>query len=1345
LTAAESAVVRLRAWGAGRPTAGLGLLVGADKVVTCAHVVNAALGCGLLEERQPGLEDLVQVEFPLLPNTPLRAARVVAWAAPRGRSGGGDVAGLVLSEPAPAGAAPARFTVAPPGPGMPLRAFGYPGSPERSGGMWVDAELKGVVGGGLLQVESLREQSVKAQPGYSGSPAWEHGGDEAIGLLQVAPFGDEPERDAYLLPPLAIAQVWEEPFDYLLVPDNPYRGLEPFTVEQAGMFFGRDADIAALAGRVRTQPVVVVVGPSGVGKSSLVQAGLTTQLRKEQRWSLALVQPGGDPWLQLAAALVRAQRGQLPEVTLEEARREAGRLRLEGLSPVARFLRTAGRPLLVVVDQFEELLAGGHPDQDLLELLLPTPGTADDDARLVVTLRGDFLPSLQSIPGFHRRLNERLYLLSPLTADEMRLAVTRPAAAHGVSFEPGLVDQILRDAAEGTLPLLEFTLTMLWKAQRRRTLTFSGYHEMGGVHGALEQVAEESASRLAPDAAEVLDRVLLKLVRTYGPGRALATRQRVTQASVPATEWGVLQRLADARLVLLDTDVADGKPYAELAHETLITGWKRLHELVADSFEFLTWLSWLRQRAADNELLPQERIAEARHWVQARPVDIPADLDAFIRNSETAIEARLRELREAKDQAEAAARRAEALRLAAQAELALRSGTNVPVTVALALSTESVLTEPTLPGDIALRRVLRVHPDTLVSLDHYRTVLAVAFSPDGTLLATISEDGPVQVFDARSGQVLARLDHPPGEQVLAVAFSPYGTHVATGSDDGWVRVFSAEAPEERARLEHGEPVLAVAFSPDGSRVFTGSDHGGTRVLNAETWKELTRLSHGSERVRAVAFSPDGSRVVTASDAGETLVFDAESGRILTQLNHGGERVWDAAFSPDGTRIATGSDDGWARVFDAESGRELARLRHSGESVEAVAFSPDGTRIATGSDHGSARVFDAESGQMLARLDHDGPVRTVAFSPDGSRVATGSADESARIFHTDPESEQLVRLNDHDERVWALGFSPDATRVATGTMQGLVRVFDARSGHLLARLDNDARVRAVAFSPDGTRIATGSDHGWAGVFDAESGRELTRLDHHGDWVTAVAFSPDGTRVATGTVQGSARVFDAERGRELTRLEHDTRVRAVAFSADGSQVATGSDGGWARVFDAESGRELTRLDHGDAEVWAVAFSPRGTRLATGTLQGLALVFDTGTWGELARLEHDEPVQAVAFNPDGTKLATGSAERSARVFDADTWQELARLEHQEEVLEVKFSQDGTTLATGSRDGLIRTFAVTPDLLLKHAYRVMSRPLEDTELRRYSLSPECLHLARWNREHPTAQAEQSAHHDAW
>ena len=608
------------------------------------------------------------VEFPLLPTTPVRLARVVTWVPPpRTGAGAGDVAGLMLTEEAPVGAAPARFAAAAAEPGARLRVFGYPGSPAREAGMWVEVDLKGEVGGLMIQVESRSDQTVKAQPGYSGSPVWDHSPGEAVGLLHAAPFADESERDAYLLPPLAVAQAWEQQFDYLLVPENPYRGLEPFTAEHAAVFFGRDADIEALTALVGNQPVVVVVGPSGVGKSSLVRAGLIPALQQHQPWSVALVRPGQDPWLRLAAGLLHAQHGPEAQVTLEQSRRESDQLHADGFAPLARFLRSENRPLLVVVDQLEELLAAdANPDQDLLDLLLPQPDDTEGAARIVLTLRADFQPVLQSIPGFHTRLNERLYLLSPLTSEQMRQVVERPAAARGVRFEQGLAEQILADAERGSLPVLEFTLTKLWETQHHKTLTFQGYHQMGGVRGALDGFADEKTAQLTDAAAHLLDQVLLRLVRTPVDSANLATRQRVFQSGASSAEWQVVRRLADARLVTLGTEPADHEPYAELAHESLIPAWQRLNDLVAENTEFLSWLARVEQRAAEEDPLPEARIAEARHWLDLRPDSIPNTVKTFIKDSETAAEARLRELRDARD-------RAEALRLAADAELALRS------------------------------------------------------------------------------------------------------------------------------------------------------------------------------------------------------------------------------------------------------------------------------------------------------------------------------------------------------------------------------------------------------------------------------------------------------------------------------------------------------------------------------------------------------------------------------------------------------------------------------------------------------------------------------------------------
>ena len=1383
MASTEAAVVRLVGWSAGRTTAGLGLLVDSGRVVTCAHVVNAALGRGQREQERPGESDLVQAEFPLLPGRPVRLARVVAWVPPPGRDGGGDVAGLELREAAPAGAAPARFAVAPPQPGTVLRAFGYPAEPARGGGMWVDVGLKGAVGGQLLQVESLTGQTVKAQPGYSGTPAWIPGTGEAAGLLQAAPFADEPERDAYLLPPMAIAQAWEEQFGYLLVPENPYRGLEPFTASHAAMFFGRDADIASLTSRVRRRPVTVVAGPSGAGKSSLLRAGLLPALERERRWSVALARPGADPWPRLAAALLRAQHGQQVTVTLEESQREVARLRREGLGPAARFLRSQDRPLLIVVDQFEELLASSPLDQDLLDLLLPSPEAADEAARIILALRSDFLPSLQSVPGFHTRLNERLYLLSPMTSDQTRLAVTCPAKALGVGFEQLLVDQILEDAAGGSLPLLEFTLTKLWETQHHKTLTFTGYRQMGGVHGALDQFAGESAALLTHAAPGALDRLLLKLVRTHGPAPGLTTRQRVFQEDLAAAEWEVLRSLADARLVVMDTDPADGRPHAELVHDSLINSWGRLRDLMADNADFLTWLARVRQRAAEGDPLPEARIAEARDWLDTRPGDVPDDIRRFITSSETAAEVSLRELRDARD-------RAEALRLAAAAELALRTARS-PITVALALGMESILTKPTVEGDVALRHVLRLHLRTLAGHDygdpveavafspdgvrvaiargrfaqvfetatgtqvsrlhHHDSVMAVEFSPDGTWVATASRDRSARVFEAATGTEVSRLDHD--DQVWAAAFSPDGTLVATASDDGSARVFEAAAGTEVSRLDHDHPVRAVAFSPDGARVATASRKritgscGSVRVFEAASGTEVSRLDH-DDGVKAVAFSPDGTLVATASgrlypgpEFGSARVFEAATGTDVSRLDHD-HPVNAVAFSPDGARVATASEDFTARVFDAATGTELLRLNHD-HQVNAVAFSPDGTRVATASGEsivgsgGSARVFEAATGTEVSRLDYAHQVVAVAFSPDGTWLATASGYvESGSVRVLEAGTAELSRLN-HDEAVGAVAFSPDGTWVATASEDFTARVFEAATGTEVSRLNHDDPARAVAFSPDGTMVATASTDGSTRVFEAATGTEISRLDHD-NAVNAVAFSPDGTMVATASTDGSARVFEAATGTELSRVDHDDQVWAVAFSPDGTMVATasgepdpGNRRGSARVFEAATGTELSRVDH-DTPVGAVAFSPDGTRVATASgfliFGGSARVIEAATGTELCRVDHDGRVKGVAFSPDGTLVATASEDSTARVFEAATGSELSRVDHDNAVNAVAFSPDGTMVATASTDRSARVFEATPAMLVRRAADVMSRPLNPAELRRYILRPDCLHVEEWN-----------------
>ena len=1347
--------------------AGTGFAVSKRLLVTCFHVVQPELG-----EPPP---ETVNVVFHATGDRRRTRVRAKATVVPESWRGceAEDVAFLRVDQ------VPDQVKVLPLGSADgvdrdEVGAFGYPetGEIEGIGGTGHVVRQVRASGRPLLQLDSTEITS-----GFSGGPLWDRQKRRVIGMVTSIAKPDRYGKlgeTAFATPTEVLQEICPalEPSDVC-----PYVGLESFGKENADFFFGRDELVKKLVSRLGAdQRFLALLGPSGSGKSSVIAAGLIPRLEAggltgSRSWGYVTIRPGANPFESVPFT-------------------EFGDKSLAG--SFGQWMRALGYSRgVLVIDQFEELLmltpAGLRADfvAQLVDLLDgPLPVT------VVLVMRNDFYGRLDDgAPALLRWMQEEqgqgpLNIL-PLERDELDQIIRKPAEEVGLDFEEGLLEMILDEAtevrAEGgairstILPLVEFALTKTWElwkqSYRQGELTHQAYRDSGGISGAIAQWAESVYHGLDDQKRPIAKSIFLDLVHVADEEEMSDIRQRKDLSSLcPAIEdrasvEEVVNMLAAKRLVITDERLVitgERRASVELVHDALIWEWGPLHRWISEERPFRRWLqemepalrSWAdyvrRDRGGEKpDWLRGQRLVEAERWRESRGTVMSPDLRDLIKDSR----------RVWNEEAERK-RQAEALRLATHSELAMHATHPAPV-VALALAVESVLTEPTVQGDIAIRRVLRLHPRTLARFDHDRRVTSVAFSLDGTRLATGSTDSHVRVFDLATGAKLVQLRHDG--PVTAVAFSPDGAQVATGSDDHFARVFDAATGAELARFGHDRPVEAVQFSPDGTRVATGSDDHFARVFDMVTGAELARLDHDGP-VYAVAFSPDGARVATGSDDHFARVFDMVTGAELARLDHDGP-VTAVAFSPDGTRVATGSEDRCARVFDAATGAVKARLQHD-HGVYAVAFGPDGRRVATGSSDHSARVFDAVTGAELARLEHDGPVYAVAFGPDGTRVATGSEDHSARVF--DPATgAELARL-DHDGPVAAVAFSPDGTRVATGSTDNHARVFNAATGAVKACLEHGHGVYAVAFSPDGTAVATGSWDGSARVFNAATGKERARLNHGGP-VHAVAFSPDGAWVATGSDDQSARVFDAGTGKERARLNHDGPVRTVAFSLDGAWVVTGSEDGSARVFDAATGAVKARLEHGNG-VYAVAFSPDGTRVATGSDDGSARVFDPATGAELARLDHDGEVTAVAFSPDsawvatgsedqsarvfnavtgevkarldhdgevtavafsrdGTRVATGSEDRCARVFKAATGAELARLDHDGEVTAVAFSPDGDWVITGSTDKTARVFEAAPGPLVQRALHAMDRPLNPAELCRYSLPPDCQHIRRWNR----------------
>ena len=624
--------------------AGAGFLVAERRVLTCAHVVAQALGLSLDLPEVPQVQ--VQLDLPLIALGRTLNARIVCWQPPRS-DGGADLAGLELEGSLPTGAQPARLVKADDLWGHPFRVLGFPAGHDD--GVWATGILRGRQATGWVQIEDVKESGYRVQPGFSGTPVWDEELDGVAGMTVAAESRPE-VKAAFIIPADVLVKAWPELGEWTS-PPCPYRGLFAFREQDAPLFFGREAFVHRLIEAVQRKPLVAVIGPSGCGKSSAVLAGLLPRLRREADWLIISFRPGARPFQALAAALVPMLEPHMSETErLIEIRRlaeawERGDLSLSEV--VARILQKSpeAHRLLLVVDQFEELYtlcADPEMRRRFADRLLEAvqAGRKDShlpDVTLVLTLRADFMGNALTYRPLADALQDANHVLGPMTRQELRQAIESPAAKQGMPFEPGLVERILDDVGSepGHLALLEFALTSLWK-QSSGQLTHVAYEAIGRVQGALTRYADGEFEGLNPAEQDTARRVFMQMVR---PGEGVQdTRRLATRAELGEDGWRLVQRLADARLVVTDRDPA-GQETAEIVHETLLQSWGQLRGWMEADRLFRAWQEklrvglgqWLASGRDEGALLRGAPLAQAERWLAERQSDLSLIERRYIR------------------------------------------------------------------------------------------------------------------------------------------------------------------------------------------------------------------------------------------------------------------------------------------------------------------------------------------------------------------------------------------------------------------------------------------------------------------------------------------------------------------------------------------------------------------------------------------------------------------------------------------------------------------------------------------------------------------------------------------
>ncbi len=748
----------------------------------------------------------------------------------------------------------------------------------------------------------------------------------------------------------------------------PYQGLFAFRKEDAPFFFGRESFIKTLVNAVQKKPLVAVVGNSGIGKSSVIFAGLIPILEELGTWNIATFRPTNSPFYGLAKALLELFEPEMD--TLErvtKAKKYVDNFKKEDLTlkNILEFKLqefSSRERFLIVIDQLEELYTLSLEYErnifinQLLEVIEIESQKRIPDVILVITLRADFYGYALSHPALGKALQTwKPENLLKMSFDELKEAIEKPAKVAGLKIQDGLTQIILNAIKnnQGELPLLEFTLEKLWKKRSNGQLTISAYDEIGGVEKALANHAEEVYNKLDEDEKKQAKHIFTQLV-SFGENTD-DTRRLATRDEIGEENWKLVNKLAsserelEARLVATSYDESKQQPTVEVVHEALIRGWERLRQWMEEDREFRKWQERLRTEkyiwensGKDNgALLRGALLVEAQDWLQRRRESITNSKEIeFILAS--------RQYQEQED-----VERIQELLNLSQKELQLKQQLISLVTAVKAGIKLRNIEDPSEKLIINVIERLQQGSHEISEqnqlIRHEGEVNGVAFSPDASIIASVSDDQTVKIWDLDGKLLQTFLGHT--NDVLRVGFSPDGQIIASASSDKTVKLWNCDGILLRTLEGHTDRVYGISFSPDGQMIASASLDTTVRLWNLDGILLKTLEGH-TDRVYGVSFSPDGQMIASASLDTTVRLWNL-NGVLLRTLEGHTDQVWGLAFSPDGQMITSASSDRTVKLWNL-NGVLLRTLEGHTDRVYGVSFSPDGQMIASASSQYSGQ-------------------------------------------------------------------------------------------------------------------------------------------------------------------------------------------------------------------------------------------------------------------------------------------------------------------------------------------------------------------------------------------------------
>jgi WD40 repeat protein len=1107
---------------------------------------------------------------------------------------------------------------------------------------------------------------------------------------------------------------------------------QPATIAQEILASGRQQNVQELVNRIKEYrfKLTILYGQSGVGKSSVIEAGLIPALKQETVRGLDIV-----------PVLLRNYTHWIEELgtRLSEALKETTIPCSPELNTTSAILeqleRNEQHHLLTVLifDQFEEFfficrdLTEHQQFADFLRQCLNL-----GEVKIILSLREDYLHRLLQYSHDMKQTDvqndilnnilnqDNLYYIGNLAPEDTQ-SLIQILTQRSQAYQPELVKTVVKDLAFSTGDVRPIELQIVGFQLEEENITTLAQYPANGTQALVRRYLKGVVADCGIENQRAAELVLYLLTDENNTRPIKTQAQLETDLQSIAQELLqeasklslVLQIFVEAGIVLLMRESPANR--YQLVHDYLVTVIRHQSEARLPQLKLeLEKEKSQRQHAEAERDRALRNLHQQNHQLKRLNSTLAQQKTGLEKTRQNLVAAAvlLLALTGAVTALSLQIRRSEVSVMASHAEALLASNQELDALVeslrALESSKALVWVNPILPwlhqnmrGEI--KQVLQESIDTVREVDrleaHHGAVRSISFSPDGQTIATAGEDNTIKLWNLQ-GRPPLTIPTAAGHTgpVYSVSFSPDGQTLATASADRTVKLWcqGCQWSCPYTLKEHQGAVFSVAYSPDGQTLATASADRTVKLWNRDGQLLRTLEAHQAA-VRSASFSPDGQTLATAGEDHLVKLWTADGTLFKTLTGHQGP-VYSVSFSPGSQFLATASADKTVKLWRRDGELLHTLVGHQGP-VYSVSFSPDAQTIATAGEDHMVKLWSLD-GQLLQTLTgHEEPIYQVKFNPDGT-LATASADTTVKLWKLNS------RLREHRGPITAVGFSPVDQNIVTAGEDNTVKLWNQDGRYLRSLGNHQTPVRSISFSPDGQTIATaGNDH--AVQLWNLKGQVVNSLTGHQASVNSISFSPDGQWIATASSDSTVKLWNPQ-GSLLKTLPHDRPVLWVGFNSDSQTLLTVSQNYTIQLWGREGTvrKALTRKklhDETGQNIASLKVSPNGQIIAvvdrvsnTVTLWDINQLWDRKTIEDekitaLAPLPHEKPLEDFSFSPDSQFFATASKDKQVRLWTLEgkvdatfpdatfTWHNEGFVEH------LTFSADPEVIALSSTSGKI------------------------------------------------------------